>query len=135
MPAAVSPQIIIVTGASSGFGALAARHLALEGHTVYAGFRKPDDGKAPEYGVAKQWSKENKRDLRPINLDVVNDASIKKAIDAIMATGGRIDVIVHNAGHMVWAPPRPHPQAVCRAVRDQLRGLPPSKPRRAPAHA
>jgi len=30
-------QVIVITGASSGFGALSARALARAGHTVYAG--------------------------------------------------------------------------------------------------
>jgi len=32
-------KVIVITGASSGFGALAARRLADAGHTVYAGMR------------------------------------------------------------------------------------------------
>ena len=33
-------NVIVITGASSGFGSLAARALAIAGHTVYAGMRK-----------------------------------------------------------------------------------------------
>ena len=33
-------QVIVITGASSGFGALAARALADAGHTVYASMRE-----------------------------------------------------------------------------------------------
>jgi NAD(P)-dependent dehydrogenase (short-subunit alcohol dehydrogenase family) len=32
-------QVIVITGASSGFGRLAAHALAKSGHTVYAGMR------------------------------------------------------------------------------------------------
>jgi NAD(P)-dependent dehydrogenase (short-subunit alcohol dehydrogenase family) len=32
-------QVIVITGASSGFGALTARALARSGHTGYAGMR------------------------------------------------------------------------------------------------
>ncbi|MFP3656608.1 oxidoreductase, partial [Burkholderia sp. SIMBA_052] len=35
----MSKQVIVVTGASSGFGAMSARALAKAGHTVYAGIR------------------------------------------------------------------------------------------------
>jgi len=98
-------QVIIVTGASSGFGALAARHLALEGHIVYAGFRKPDDGKEPAYDNAKTFARDNNCRLQGIQLDVVNDESIQRAVQTIMQSPeGRIDVIVHNAGHMVFGP-------------------------------
>jgi len=41
-------KVIVITGASSGFGALAARALAQAGHTVYAGMR---DTAAPHYGL------------------------------------------------------------------------------------
>ena len=35
----MSKHVIVITGASSGFGALTARALAKAGHTVYAGIR------------------------------------------------------------------------------------------------
>ncbi|MDM4719360.1 hypothetical protein QTQ03_07025 [Micromonospora sp. WMMA1363] len=42
-----SPTVIVVSGASSGFGALTARALARAGHTVYAGIRDTGGRDAP----------------------------------------------------------------------------------------
>ena len=49
-------------------------------------------------------AREQNVDLRAIGLDVRSDASVGAAIDAIIAAHGRIDVLVHNAGHMVFGP-------------------------------
>ena len=97
-------QVIVITGASSGFGALAARSLANSGHTVYAGMRATTGRNAPAVEEAKAYSKQHDVDLRPVELDVQSDASVKSAIDTIVAECGRLDVIVHNAGHMSFGP-------------------------------
>ena len=43
-------------------------------------------------------------DLRSIELDVQDEASIKAAVRDIIAEHGRIDVLIHNAGHMMYGP-------------------------------
>ena len=92
------PLVSLVTGASSGFGALTARALARSGHTVYAGFLQPDDNKTSVYKDAAAFAKENNCQLRGTQLNVVKDDSIQKAVDKMMANEGKIDVVVHNAG-------------------------------------
>lgn len=92
------PLVSIVTGASSGFGALTARALARSGHTVYAGFLQPNDNKTSLYRDAAAFSKENNCHLRGIELNVVKDQSIQSAVDKVVADEGRVDVVVHNAG-------------------------------------
>jgi NAD(P)-dependent dehydrogenase (short-subunit alcohol dehydrogenase family) len=81
---------VLISGASSGFGALTARALADAGHTVYAGMRnaatRPEAEDARAYG------------LHPVELDVTSDASVA-ALDL-----PDLDVLVHNAGHMVTGP-------------------------------
>ncbi len=97
-------QVIVITGASSGFGALTARSLALSGHTVYAGMRATEARNAPQVEKARAYAKEHDVDLRTIELDVQSDASVKAAIDSIVAECGRLDVVIHNAGHMSFGP-------------------------------
>jgi NAD(P)-dependent dehydrogenase (short-subunit alcohol dehydrogenase family) len=100
----MSKQVIVITGASSGFGALTGRALAKAGHTVYAGIRATKDRNATAVADAKAFAKANGADLRTVELDVANDASVEAGIAEIIADEGHIDVIVHNAGHMSFGP-------------------------------
>jgi len=53
---------------------------------------------------AKKFSEENGVDLRTIELDVASQESVDAAIHQIVKDDGRIDVLIHNAGHMVFGP-------------------------------
>jgi NAD(P)-dependent dehydrogenase (short-subunit alcohol dehydrogenase family) len=97
-------NVIVITGASSGFGALAARALAKAGQTVYASMRDTAGRNAPQVNAAKEFSSENNFDLRTIELDVMSEESVNAAIQKIIADNGRLDVVIHNAGHMVFGP-------------------------------
>src|SRR6266480_960901 len=95
---------IVITGASSGFGALTARALAKADHTVYASMRETKGRNAPQVEEAKKFAKDNDVDLRVIELDVASQESCDAAIQEIIANNGRLDVVIHNAGHMVFGP-------------------------------
>jgi NAD(P)-dependent dehydrogenase (short-subunit alcohol dehydrogenase family) len=97
-------KIILITGASSGFGALTARALADVGHTVYASMRQTEGGGAPHVAEAAAYADEHGVDLRAIELNVLSQESADAAVAAIIAEHGHLDVIVHNAGHMVLGP-------------------------------
>jgi NAD(P)-dependent dehydrogenase (short-subunit alcohol dehydrogenase family) len=97
-------NIIVITGASSGFGALAARALARAGHTVYASMREATGRNAPQVQEVKKYAAKHGADLRPIELDVSSQKSCDTAIHEIISKDGRLDVVVHNAGHMVFGP-------------------------------
>ncbi|MGW3285221.1 SDR family oxidoreductase [Streptomyces sp. NPDC001002] len=97
-------NIVVITGASSGFGALTARALADAGHIVYAGIRQTTTRNAAQVEAAAAYSKEHGVDLRSVELDVTAQESVDAAIRQILDEHGRIDVLIHNAGHMVTGP-------------------------------
>ncbi len=97
-------SVIVITGASSGFGALTARALADAGHTVYASMRGTQGRNAPQVEAITKYAVEHSVDLRSIELDVSSQESADTAIQAIVAETDRLDVVIHNAGHMVFGP-------------------------------
>jgi NAD(P)-dependent dehydrogenase (short-subunit alcohol dehydrogenase family) len=96
--------VILITGASSGFGALTARRLAEAGHTVYASMRETSGRNAKQVEAVRKFATEKSVDLRTVELDVSSQDSADRAVQQILSEAGRVDVIVHNAGHMVFGP-------------------------------
>lgn len=97
-------QVIVITGASSGFGALTARALAQAGHIVYASMRETEGRNAPQVAEAKRYALEHQVDLRTVELDVASSQSVEAGIAHIIHACGRLDVVIHNAGHMSFGP-------------------------------
>jgi NAD(P)-dependent dehydrogenase (short-subunit alcohol dehydrogenase family) len=95
---------IIITGASSGFGAMTARALADAGHSVWAGMRDIAGRNEKAAADAVQYATGRSVDLRPVEMDVSDDDSVQAAVESILAAAGRLDVVIHNAGHMVLGP-------------------------------
>jgi 3-oxoacyl-[acyl-carrier protein] reductase len=89
----LSGKVVLVTGASRGIGEGIARALAAEGATVVCGAR--DEGKlaavVSAIGAAGGTAE-------PVSLDVSSRASVDAAFDKLLATHGRIDGLVNNAG-------------------------------------
>ena len=81
-------KIALVTGASSGIGAMTARELAKSGYTVYAAARRVDKME----GLKADG-------IRPISLDLTREASMVNCVETILKETGRIDVLVNNAGY------------------------------------
>jgi NAD(P)-dependent dehydrogenase (short-subunit alcohol dehydrogenase family) len=82
--------VVLVTGANRGIGRETARQLAAQGYTVFLSAR--DAAKAEEAAA------EIGGDVRPLQLDVSDPASVERAIEAVTADPGRLDVLVNNAG-------------------------------------
>jgi NAD(P)-dependent dehydrogenase (short-subunit alcohol dehydrogenase family) len=81
-------KVALVTGGSSGIGEATARALAAAGFTVYAAARRVERMQPlTEVGI------------RPLAMDVTDDASIQAGVATIIDEQGRIDVLVNNAGY------------------------------------
>ena len=97
-------SIILITGASSGFGRLTSEALARAGHTVYASMRETKGKNAARVEEVASFSREHGVDLRAVELDVQSQDSVDAAVTQVIAEAGRIDVVIHNAGHMMFGP-------------------------------
>lgn len=84
----MSKKVIIVTGASSGFGKDAVKELLNRGHVVYAAARR--------VSAMEDIKKEGAKIL---SLDVTNDDQVEAAIKEVIKNEKRIDVLVNNAGY------------------------------------
>ena len=94
------PKTIIITGSSSGFGALSAKALAARGHRVLATMR---DSAERNHGIKMEletFAQQNGHNLQELDMDVTNDRSVSTAIESIAKSHGRIDVLINNAGVM-----------------------------------
>lgn len=83
---------VLITGASRGLGANTAQRLAAAGATVFAGARRPEElaDRLREIGVSG--------DVRPVALDVTDDASVAAAAAGVERSTGALDVLINNAG-------------------------------------
>lgn len=99
-----SKKIILVTGASSGFGRLSAEALAKAGHTVYASMRDIGTRNADNANQMAKLAKDSGIDLRTVEIDVQDQASVDRGVAQVIKDAGHIDVLLHNAGHMVFGP-------------------------------
>jgi NAD(P)-dependent dehydrogenase (short-subunit alcohol dehydrogenase family) len=118
-------QVVLISGASRGFGAAAARLIAGRGHTVVATMRNPArDAAAVTVGFEDG--------IYPARLDVTVPADIEAVVAATLSAHGRIDVLINNTGYGRGPTvPRPTPcdtlvPVACgqhdRLVRHALRG-------------
>ena len=80
-------------------------HLAKAGHAVFTGIYAPDGNIKPFEDSARALAKEHSVDLRTVELNVLSESSTSAAIDkAMKAPEGRLDTLVHNAGHIAYGP-------------------------------
>lgn len=85
-------KIILITGASSGFGRDTAETLAAAGHRVFAGVRDMVGRNASVVAALRG------KGIEAVELDVAVDQSVEAAVASVLTKAGRIDVLINNAG-------------------------------------
>jgi NAD(P)-dependent dehydrogenase (short-subunit alcohol dehydrogenase family) len=94
-----SKQVVFITGSSTGFGRLFTETLARKGHTVFATMRDPGGRNAKNASEIRALAEKDSLPIQVLELDVTDDASVERAVDAAVAKAGRIDVAINNAGY------------------------------------
>src|ERR1044071_8584723 len=79
--------VALVTGASSGIGKATAEGLAAAGYKVY--------------GTSRRRATPDHRPFEMLSLDVTSDESVAAAVNALLRSEGRVDLLVNNAGFSV----------------------------------
>jgi NAD(P)-dependent dehydrogenase (short-subunit alcohol dehydrogenase family) len=94
-----SKGVVLITGASTGFGRLIAETLARAGYTVFATMRDVAGRNAKNaYGI-RDLARNHSVALHVLELDVTDDVSVEQAVSAAVHRAGRIDVAINNAGY------------------------------------
>jgi NAD(P)-dependent dehydrogenase (short-subunit alcohol dehydrogenase family) len=86
-------KVALISGANKGIGFETARQLGKQGYTILLGARDLAKGE-----TAAAELKKDGIDVRPVKLDVVNEADLKAVGEKIEREFGKLDVLVNNAG-------------------------------------
>src|SRR5947209_3967852 len=86
-PMKLKNPVALVTGASSGIGKATAERLATAGYKVY--------------GTSRRGATSGQRAFEMLSLDVTSDDSVAAAVNALLRSEGRLDLLVNNAGFSI----------------------------------
>lgn len=112
----LSGKVILITGASSGFGYVGALHFARRGAKVIASMRGLPRREATQ--LLEEAKKED-LDIQIVEIDVTSDASVDAGVkEALRLGGGRVDVLMNNAGIGITGPVEVQDMAATQLIFD-----------------
>src|SRR4051812_3992579 len=97
-------RVVILTGATAGFGRATVLELARRGWRVFAGVRQLGGRNAQAATDLEREARAAGGDLTTIELDVDSDESVAACVKTVLTRAGRIDALVNNAGFGVVGP-------------------------------
>lgn len=109
-------QSVLITGANSGFGRLGAETLARKGYTVFAGIRESAGRNREQAATLEATARAAGWSLFVLDMDVADDASVRRAVGRAIDLAGHLDVVVNNAGFAALGLTECYTDAQIRAV-------------------
>jgi len=107
---------ILITGCSSGFGRLGAEHYARLGAKVFATMRNLP---RPEATELEALAKSDNLDITVLEIDITDDAQVEAGVAAALkAAGGKLDVLINNAGMSIAGPIEAQDMAATQLIFD-----------------
>lgn len=91
----LSGRTFMVTGANTGIGLATATELARDGARVYVACRSPEKGAA---AVARIEAATGSDQVRSLRLDLADLSSVRACVQAFLALGEPLHVLINNAG-------------------------------------
>lgn len=100
----MNKRVVLVTGCSSGFGALIARGLGAQGYHVFASMRNVATSNERAASELRDWSERHGTAIEVVDMDVTSDASVHACVNHVVTRAGRIDVVINNAAASAIGP-------------------------------
>lgn len=93
----LAQEVVLITGGSQGIGLETAKQLVQEGYRVYATYRVSSDQSSLNQAIST-----TNGNLIKLLMDVSDQQSVQRAVQEVINKEGKIDVLINNAGVLLY---------------------------------